>query len=117
MLIKISKMDRKFLKKLSKCMKNNENDKVHELLTIMENIPQALPCVKSYREGGDKDETLLHIAVKYVKNKDENYKHKDDKHTISRLIDICPDLLSFARETSDDYKGQTPLHKRRQRRN
>jgi transient receptor potential cation channel subfamily V protein 2 len=43
--------------------------------------------------------------VKYVKHKDE-----DDKDTIiGRLIDICPDLLSLARETSN-YKGQTPLH-------
>ena len=104
-------------------MKNNENDKVRDLLTIMEKKPETLHCVKSYREGEEKSETLLHIAVKYVKYKDENYKPKDaqdkpkddkdkpknDKHTISRLIDICPDLLSLARETYK-YKGQTPLH-------
>ena len=88
-----------FLKELSTGMKNNDNDKVHDLLTIMENKPQTLHCVKSYREGEDKSETLLHIAVKY----------EYDKDTISRLIEICPDLLSLARETSK-YKGQTPLH-------
>lgn len=89
----------KYLEELSMGMKNNHNDKVHDLLTIMEKKPQTLHCVKSYREGEDESETLLHIAVKY----------EDDKDTISRIIDICPDLLSLARETSN-YKGQTPLH-------
>jgi hypothetical protein len=58
-------------------MKNNENDKVRDLLTIMEKKPETLHCVKSYREGEDKSETLLHIAVKYVKYKDEKYELKD----------------------------------------
>jgi transient receptor potential cation channel subfamily V protein 2 len=88
----------KFLEKLSTCVKNNEDDKVRDLLTIMKKNPETLHCVKSYRE--DEDETLLHIAVK----------NEYDKNTISRLIDICPDLLSLSRELSDNYKGQTPLH-------
>jgi ankyrin repeat protein len=90
----------KYLEELSMGMKNNQNDKVRDLLTIMEDKKRTLDCVKFYREGEDKSETLLHIAVKY----------EDDIGTIGRLINICPDLLSLARETSDNYKGQTPLH-------
>ena len=99
-----------FMEELSTCMKNNENVKVHDLLTIMEKKPERLDWVKLYREGEDNSETLLHIAVKYAKNKDERYKPEDDKDTIiGRLVDICPDLLSLARGTCN-YKGQTPLH-------
>ena len=75
-----------FLENLSKNMKNTHNGKVHDLLDIMEHKPHILHRVKSYREGEDKSETLLHTAVKYA----------DDKDAISRLIDICPDLLSLA---------------------
>ena len=90
---------KQFLKELSTCMKNNENVKVHNLLTIMEKKPETLYCVKSYRDVEDASETLLHIAVKYVKYTDERYKTEDDKDTIiGRLIDICSDLLSLARK-------------------
>jgi hypothetical protein len=49
--------------------------------------------------SADDSNNSVTIAVKY----------EYDKDTISRLIEICPDLLSLARETSK-YKGQTPLH-------
>jgi hypothetical protein len=50
---------KQFLEELSTCMKNNENVKVHDLLTIMEKKTDTLYCVKSYREGEDNSETLL----------------------------------------------------------
>ncbi|XP_071156124.1 transient receptor potential cation channel subfamily V member 5-like isoform X1 [Mytilus edulis] len=89
-----------FLQELSSGIKANSNEKVRELLTIMENKCSPLHCMKQYREGEDKSETLLHMAVKY----------EDDFDIIKRIIDLCPDLLSLARETSENYQGQTPLH-------
>lgn len=91
----------KFMGILSSSIKSNDDDRVFVLLSILRNRQDHLSTVKKYREGEDKDttETLLHIAIKYEDNKD----------IIEQIIQLCPDLLSMARE-SLDYGGQTPLH-------
>lgn len=90
----------KFLEELSNGIKTNQDNKVDELLAIMEDKRRNLNSLKLYREGEDRSETLLHIAVKYGA----------ESKRIERIIKICPDLLSLARETSSRYRGQTPLH-------
>ncbi|OWF49194.1 transient receptor potential cation channel subfamily V member 5-like [Mizuhopecten yessoensis] len=82
---------------LSRFIKERENEKADALLTLIKNS-NRLDILVKYREN--EDETLLHTAVKY----------QDDESMVNRLADLCPQLLTQARENSEEYKGQTAFH-------
>lgn len=56
--------------------------------------------LKTYQNPDQEGETLLHLAVK----------SQDDISLVTKLSDICPDLLLRAREHSLKFRGQTALH-------
>lgn len=89
-----------FMKELSFSIKSNKDDRVIELLSIIEKRDNRMSPIKLYREGDDETETLLHIAIKY----------EDNTGIIKKIIQLCPDLLAMARDSSINYKGQNPLH-------
>ncbi|XP_060068115.1 transient receptor potential cation channel subfamily V member 5-like [Ylistrum balloti] len=84
-------------KALSRFIKEGDNQKADDLLNLIQNYNRTDILVK-YREN--EDETFLHTAAKY----------QDDDIMVQRLARVCPQLLTQARENSEDYKGQTAFH-------
>ncbi|XP_033732844.1 transient receptor potential cation channel subfamily V member 5-like [Pecten maximus] len=84
-------------KALSRFIKEGENEKADDLLSLFNYYNRTDALVK-YREN--EDETFLHTAAKY----------QDDDSMVQRLAKLCPQLLTQARENSEDYKGQTAFH-------
>lgn len=84
-------------KALSRFIKDGENEKASDLLDLIKNYNRKEILVK-YREN--EDETFLHTAVKY----------QDDSSMVELLVRLCPQLLTQARENSENYKGQTAFH-------
>ena len=85
-----------FVNSLFDCIKRNLVNETNELLDLIQEEHKTHILLRRHEE----EETVLHVAVKARVN----------TNIISRLVDACPSLLLCARDGSETYKGQTPLH-------
>ena len=95
-LLRDKKTEAQFVNALFEYVRRGSAKEINHLLDIIHEGHHEHLLLRHMPE----EETILHAAVKARATKD----------VISRLVDICPDLLFSSRETSDTHRGQTALH-------
>ena len=89
--------ENEFLREIAKSIKCGDEDTAKQLYSIIDQFGKS-DKLSAYdcNEG----ETLLHTAVK----------HQENPSWVQQLVELCPALLHKARESSENFHGQTALH-------
>lgn len=88
-----------FLDGLAKDIRNGDTESATIRLDTLEKMGKP-NWLRMYQNPEQQGETLLHLAIK----------DQDDENLVTKLSELCPNLLLMAREQSEEFNGQTVLH-------
>lgn len=88
-----------FLDGLAKDIRNGDTESATIRLDTLEKMGKP-NWLRMYQNPEQQGETLLHLAIK----------DQDDENLVTKLSELCPNLLLMAREQSVEFHGQTALH-------
>lgn len=88
-----------FLDGLAKDIRNGDTESATIRLDTLEKMGKP-NWLRMYQNPEQQGETLLHLAIK----------DQDDEAIVTKLSELCPNLLLMAREQSVEFHGQSALH-------